>query len=145
MIAVDTNLLIYAHRRSVPEHRGARRAIERAATSDSGWGIALAALAEFWSVVTHPAANRPSTGAEASAYLAALFLDGGAELWVPGVGFGDRLLRQAAALDVHGPRVFDLQIALTAIEHGARELWTHDGDFVAVPGLKLHDPLVDRG
>lgn len=141
MIAVDSNVLIYGHRSGVPEHRRARRAIERAAASDAGWGIAWPALAEFWSVVTHPAASRPSTASEASAYLAALFTDGGAELWLPGVGFGERLLRQAVELDVRGPRIFDLQIALTALEHGARELWTHDCSFVTVPGLTVHDPL----
>jgi hypothetical protein len=40
MIAIDTNLLIYAHRGGVPEHREARAAIEQAANSGRGWGIA---------------------------------------------------------------------------------------------------------
>jgi toxin-antitoxin system PIN domain toxin len=141
VIAVDTNLLIYAHRASLPEHRSARRAIERAAASEFGWGIAFTTLAEFWSVVTHPAASRPSTVSEASAYLASLFRDGGAELWLPGPAFGERLLQHAVGLGVRGARVFDLQIALTALEHGAREMWTHDRGFLAVPGLRVHDPL----
>ena len=29
MIAIDTNLLVYANRSAAPEHAGARRAIER--------------------------------------------------------------------------------------------------------------------
>jgi hypothetical protein len=37
--------------------------------------------------------------------------------------------------------VFDVQIALTAFEGGATDLWTHDTRFVKVPGLRLHDPL----
>lgn len=50
----------------MPEHRAARRALERAAAVPAGWGFTLANLVEFWSVVTHPAASvRPSTGAEA--------------------------------------------------------------------------------
>lgn len=44
-----------------------------------------------------------------------------------------------------GPRIFDLQIALMAVEGGARELWTHDRDFVSVPGLRVHDPIRDTG
>jgi hypothetical protein len=141
VIAVDTNLLIYAHRRAAPEHLAARRAIQRAAASELGWGIALGCLTEFWSIVTHPAVGRPSTSAEAFAYLSALFRSGGAALWLPAAGFERRLLHQAVQLDVRGPRVFDLQIALTAIDNGAREIWTHDQGFLTVPGLTVHDPL----
>jgi predicted nucleic acid-binding protein len=47
VIAVDTNLLVYAHRSSLPEHRRARRALEQASRDPRGWGIALASVAEF--------------------------------------------------------------------------------------------------
>jgi toxin-antitoxin system PIN domain toxin len=140
MIALDTNLLVYAHRSATPEHKRARAAIERAAAS-SGWGIAAAVVAEFWSVVTHPAAGgRPSTAAEARGFLSAL-ADAGAEVWSPGAGFGLRLAQLAEDLDVGGNRVFDLQIALCAFESGARELWSHDTRFVTIPGLRLVQPL----
>jgi predicted nucleic acid-binding protein len=66
-------------------------------------------------------------------------------IWLPGPGFGDRLLQVASDLDVSGPRVFDLQIALTAFEGGATELWTHDAAFATVPGLRVADPLVPIG
>jgi len=142
LIAVDTNLLVYAHRTALPEHGAARQAIERAAGMPAGWGMSHASVAEFWSVVTHPAAaGRPSTGTEAAAYLSSLMREGGAQLWLPGPGFEERLLRLASDLDVRGPRIFDLQIALTAFEHGAREIWTHDRHFVPVPGLRVRDPL----
>jgi predicted nucleic acid-binding protein len=141
MIAIDTNLLVYAHRSAVPEHRAAQRAIERAAADGGGWGVALASLAEFWAVATHPAASfRPSSAREAGRYIDAL-IEGGAQIWTPGPGFGRRLLQVAAALDVKGPRVFDLQIALTVFESGATELWTADRSFATVPGLTLANPL----
>lgn len=141
MIAIDTNLLVYAHRARTPEHTTARRAIERAAADARGWGLASAVLPEFWSVVTHPKADgRPSTPAQASAFVQAL-VSAGAEIWVPGRGFGQRLLQVAADLKLSGPRVFDLQIALMAFEGGATELWSHDGAFISVPGLKVFDPL----
>ena len=142
MIALDTNLLVYAHRAGLPQHRAARRVLERAAGLSTGWGISHPSLAEFWAVVTHPAASgRPSTGAEASAFIRALVRDGGARLWLPGPGFGERLIQVAADLNIRGPRVFDLQIALTALDNGAHELWTHDRDFVSVPRLRVLDPL----
>lgn len=141
MIAVDTNLLVYAHRSSLPEHRSARAALERAGDDGRGWGITLATIAEFWSVVTHRAAARPSTSEEATAFLAALKKDGGMQVWTPGPGFDDRLLQLAVDLTVAGGRVFDLQIALTAFEHGASEIWTHDRGFATIPGLRVIDPL----
>jgi toxin-antitoxin system PIN domain toxin len=142
VIAVDTNLLVYAHRAALPEHRAARQAIERAVRAGTGWGISQPSLAEFWSVVTHPAATgRPSSGQEASSFLASLVRDGGAQIWLPGPGFWERLLQLAAHLEVQGSRIFDLQIGLTALEHGAHEIWTHDRRFVALPGLRVRDPL----
>jgi predicted nucleic acid-binding protein len=42
---------------------------------------------------------------------------------------------------IRGARIFDLQIALTAVEHGAREIWTHDQDVLSLPGLRVRDPL----
>jgi toxin-antitoxin system PIN domain toxin len=141
MIAIDTNLLVYAHRERTPQHRKARKAIEQASTSPRGWGMASAVLPEFWSVVTHPTSEgRPSTPGQASAFIRAL-TDAGALIWLPGPGFGERLLQTASALAVSGPRIFDLQIALSAFEGGATELWTHDAAFITVPGLRVRDPL----
>jgi len=142
MIAIDTNLLIYAHRAGAPEHGRARAAIESAAADPRGWGIALGALVEFWSVVTHASMPpRPSTPAEASAFMESLVSTGHAEIWVPGPGFGRRLMQAAAAHRVTGPRIFDLQIALTAFENGATELWTNDSHFQSVPGLPVRNPI----
>lgn len=141
MIAIDTNLLVYSHRARTPEHARAKAAVTRAAASGRGWGMAAGVLPEFWAVVTHPASEgRPSTPAQAVAFVRAL-TTAGAAIWVPGPGFGDRLLQLARDLDVSGPRVFDLQIALTAFEGGATEVWTHDAGFVSVPGLRVVDPL----
>ena len=141
MVAIDTNLLVYAHRSRTSEHARARKAIDRAAAGDAGWGIAGASLTEFWAIVTHPAAEgRSSTPSQAAAFVRAL-VKAGAQIWLPGPGFGDRLLQLATDLAVVGARVFDLQIALAAFEGGATDVWTHDAGFVKIPGLRLHDPL----
>ena len=142
MIAVDTNLLIYAHRAGASRHRAARQALERAANDDAGWGIVLASLAEFWSVTTHPASTgRPSTPADASAFLLSLVQSGGAQLWQPGPGFTDRLLALAVDRHIQGPRIFDLQIA----PDGGRERRAGDLDprpeLLSLPGLRVRDPF----
>ena len=141
MIAVDTNVLVYAHRAATPQHRAARAAIERARQSPDGWGVPAPVVAEFWSVVTHPTASgRPSTPEEALGFLTQLNA-AGAQAWPPGQGFGTRLAQLAADLRVSGNRVFDLQIAMCAFEGGATELWSHDRAFITVPGLRLVDPF----
>jgi predicted nucleic acid-binding protein len=141
MVVTDTNLLVYAHRELTREHAGARSALEAASRHPEGWGIAMASLLEFWSVVTHPAASgRPSTPAEARGFIDAL-VEAGARLLSPAPTAGQRILEAAERLGIVGPRVFDLQIAVTALDHGATELWSHDQGFVTLPGLRLVDPL----
>jgi uncharacterized protein len=142
VIAIDTNLLVYAHRSGVPEHRRSRRAIASAARSERGWGIALASVGEFWSIVTHPLVGRAARATErAAAFLRTLAAQADMLVWIPRPGFEARLVERACELDVRGTRVFDLQIALTALEYGVTEIWTHDAGFVRVPGILVRDPL----
>jgi len=142
VIALDTNILIYAHRAGAAEHRPARLAIEKLVATGKPWGFALATVGEFWSQVTHPRyPGGASRSQEAAGFLRALVSTGGACVLMPGEGFTERLLHWAGKLDVTGGRVFDLQIALTALDSGAKEVWSHDAAFVAVPGIRVHDPL----
>ena len=64
-----------------------------------------------------------------------------AVIFAPGASFGERLTRAAADLDATGLHVFDLQIAILALEAGANTLRTHDAAFVRLPGLRLADPF----
>jgi uncharacterized protein len=142
MIAIDTNLLIYAHRAGCPENRAARRALQKASSDSRGWGVALPSIAEFWSIVTNPnLLSGVSPSKHALGFLQALIVEGRAAVFLPREGFWERLARLAAGLNVQGSRIFDLQIGLTAFENGASEIWTHDARFTTLPGLPVHDPL----
>jgi len=91
--------------------------------------------------VTHPASSgRPSKAHQAESFLDNL-IAADAKILYPRTGAMARLLKLAVRLDVRGPRIFDLQIGLTCQEGGAREIWSHDRNFVAVPGLVVNDPL----
>jgi predicted nucleic acid-binding protein len=141
MIALDTNILVYAHRAGVPKHRAAQRSIEEVAASAGGWCIPFPCVAEFWAVVTHPASTgRPSRPREARQFLDNL-VSAGAKILYPRTGALDRLVELAVRLDVQGARIFDLQIGLICQDAGAREIWSHDGNFIAIPGLVVSDPL----
>ena len=142
MIVLDTNLLVYAHRSMVPEHARAQSAIESACNHQEGAGIATSSVAEFFSVVTHAkATGRPSAVEEATEFIALLESTGGIRICLPHAGFHRRLFLLARDLGVTGPRIFDLQIALTGLDNGATQIWTRDSSFVKVPGLDLVDPL----
>jgi len=108
MIAVDTNLLVYAHRSGLPEHRQAQRAVEKACGNPKGWAIPVFCAAEFWAVVTHPSSSpRPSQAKEARAFLAELCA-AGAKVLYPRDGFLERLARLASDLKIRGPWIFRL-------------------------------------
>lgn len=142
VIAIDTNLLVYAHRSGVPEHTAARKAIERAFGDPRGSGISLPCIAEFLSVVTHPsAAGGPSTPEHAEKFITSLMESANVAIWMPHSGFPARYLKWSTVLAVTGPRVFDLQIAIIASENGAQEIWTHDRNFLRFRGMRIHDPL----
>jgi len=141
MIAIDTNLLIFAHRSATPEHQAARVAIESALNAPGGCGVTMPSVAEFFSIVTHPnTIGSPSTPEAAGDFLESL-RDAGVEDLVAGPAFSARLILLAADLGVTGVRIFDLQIGLCALDGGATTVWTHDHSFVKIPGLAIHDPL----
>jgi predicted nucleic acid-binding protein len=99
--------------------------------------MTMPSVAEFFSVVTHPAARgKPSSPRAAADFLASL-REAGVEELVPGPGFAARLVQLAADMGAAGSRIFDLQIGLCAQDGGAIKLWTHDRIFVKIPGLVI--------
>ncbi|MGH8575557.1 MAG: PIN domain-containing protein [Gammaproteobacteria bacterium] len=71
MIAVDTNILIYAHREELAEHVSALAWLTRLAEDPLLWGLPVFCLGEFVRVVTHPRIFDPPTRLESA--LEALF------------------------------------------------------------------------
>lgn len=66
MIAVGTNILVYAHREELPQHRNARTRLAELAEGNAPWAIPVFCLGEFLGVVTHPRLfDPPHTIAEA--------------------------------------------------------------------------------
>jgi uncharacterized protein len=64
VIAVDTNLLVDAHRADSPFHERARSIIEALAGGAREWAIPWPCAHEFFAVVTHPRIYRTATPAE---------------------------------------------------------------------------------
>ena len=66
MIAIDTNIIVYAHRRDSVLHRNARATLDALASGAEKWAIPWPCFHEFYAVVTNSRAYAPpSTALEA--------------------------------------------------------------------------------
>jgi toxin-antitoxin system PIN domain toxin len=143
MIAVDTNLLVYAHRQDSPFHKPAAERLGELAESPAQWAIPWPCLHEFYSVVTHPRIyDPPSTPAQAIDQIEVWF--GSPSLILLTESELHWTVLRAMLLDgaVAGPMVNDGRIAALCAGHGVRELWTADRDFSRFPRLSVRNPLV---
>ena len=137
MIAVDTNILLYADREETPQHRAALRALRRLAEGHEAWAIPIQCVGEFLRVVSHDRVFQPPTPiGEALASIESLLASPSARVRVPG-GRYLRILREVIErAEVRGNLVFDAQIAAVCLEHGATTLLTEDRDFTRFQGIK---------
>ena len=67
MIAVDTNILVYAHRGDSPWHAAAAAAMRELAEGAAAWAVPWPCLHEFLAIVTHPRVYRPPTSLDGAA------------------------------------------------------------------------------
>lgn len=138
MIAVDTNVLVLAHRSETDEHEGALLKLSSLATGNEPWGIPVFCLGEFVRVVTHPKLfERPSTLDEAVGALEALLKSPTVRILSPGPRYPLLLSEALRAGDARGNLAFDAQIVAVCREQGATKLLTLDRDFARFGALDL--------
>jgi toxin-antitoxin system PIN domain toxin len=141
LIAVDTNVLVYAHREEMARHRDAQERLIDLAESPESWAVPVFCLGEFLRVVTHPRLlDPPSTLVEAFAFLDALAESPSLRILAPGPRFTAHLREVALAGDARGNLAFDAQIAALCAEHAVTRLLTLDRDFSRFPGIEI-EPL----
>ena len=142
MIALDTNLLIYAYRKELPDHSRAHRILSRLANGDEPWALPWPCVYEFLRVITHHRVFDPPTDLDkALADIESLLASPSLVM----LGEGPSHVRHLRSM-LHGGRatgnlVHDAHIAALVLEHGARELWTRDRDFARFPGIRARNPL----
>ncbi len=130
MIAVDTNVLVYADRSELPKHAVALRALRELAEGSDAWALPVFCIGEFVRVVTHPRLFDPPTPApEAVAAVDNLLESPSVRLLSPGRRYWSIFADLVRDGEVYGNLVFDAQIAAVCLEHGARTLLTDDRDF----------------
>ncbi len=143
MIAVDTNILVYAHREDSPWHEKALARLTTLANSDAPWAITWSSLHEFLAIVTHPKIYDPPTPlATALDALRAWQASPSLRLLGEGQGYFETLAKQATAGKIKGPKIHDARIASICLHHGVKKLWSADRDFTSFPDLACENPLI---
>jgi hypothetical protein len=143
VIAVDTNILIYAHRADAPFHESAVRCVATLAEGRAPWAIPWACLHEFLAVVTRPRVFQPPSSLDDALDQVSVWLGSPSlALLAEGGDYWSELQEVLRASRVVGSQVHDARIAAVCRSHGVHELWTADRDFGRCPGLVVRNPLV---
>ncbi len=145
MIAVDSNILVYAHRAEMAQSEAARRALAELAEGPDPWALPWPCVHEFLGVVSNPGIFRSPTPLEdAFRSIDSLLSHGNLLLLHEGEDHLQRLRRLVVPAGARGPMVHDGRIAAICLSHGITELWTADRDFSRFLELRVRDPLASR-
>jgi len=143
MIALDTNVLVYAHRRESQFHEQAKELVKTLAEGTPSWSIPWPCIYEFYSVVTNPRIwKTEATPPKIAAQQITAWTDAPSlQLLTETQDFLATVLPIMAQPRIRGPIVHDARIAALCLAHGIDELVTKDRDFQLFPRLKTRDPF----
>jgi toxin-antitoxin system PIN domain toxin len=143
MLAIDTNVLVYAHRREAAEHDAAAAQLKVLAEGTEPWAIPWPCLYEFFSVVTNLRLwkDLATTPAEALAQLSAWTSSPTVRLLHETEEFLPILESLLENPRVRGPVVHDARVAALCLAHGVEALLSRDRDFSLFPTLKVRNPF----
>lgn len=142
MIAVDTNILVYAHRQDSVWHSSARDVVTTLAEGTAPWAIPWPCIHEFLAIVTHPRIYAPPTPltralAQVDAWMESPSLCNIAE----DPNYWQSLRPIVLAGRVEGPQIHDARVAALCARWGISELWSADRDFSRFPDVRVVNPL----
>jgi len=144
MIAVDTNILVYAHREDSPHHARAARCVASLAMSSDAWAIPWPCIHEFFAIATHPRIYDPPTPSPRALDQVAAWLESPTlTLLSEARDHFDVLREMVQKSKISGPRVHDARVAALCRSHGVREILSADRDFTRFAGLRVRNPLVE--
>lgn len=143
MLAVDTNILVYAHRQGSPLHEPAYILMRTLATGRRPYALFWPSLYEFLRVVTHHRVfDPPSTTAQALAALEAFIEPPVVRVLSETDRHAVILGEVLSATPATGNLVHDAHLVALAIEHGVDEILTLDSDFRRFSQVASRNPLV---
>ena len=143
MIAVDTNILVYAHRADSLRHERAKDRLTALLEGNRACAIPWPCVHEFLAIATHARIYQPPSSLD-QALLALAAWTASPALTL--IGEDSQHLAVLGALlrtgEITGARVHDARIAAICLAHSVETLWTADRDFSYFPDLRTHNPLV---
>lgn len=143
MIAVDSNILVYAHREDSEWHAAAYAKLVELAEGRGAWAIPWPCIHEFLAVVTHPRIYAPPTPLATAIDQVEAWLESPSLVLLAESDAHWRTLREALVHGkIAGAQVHDARIAALCLQHGVKELWSADCDFGRFPDLAVVNPLV---
>ena len=137
MIAVDTNILIYANRAELPLHDIARTRLTELAEGPSPWGLPVVTAWGFLRIVTQPIFDPPTPIGQATAFVERLLSSPTVQVLSPGPRHWELLAAVLGDGQVRGGLVTDAVIVALCREHGIDTLLSNDRDFHRFSDIKL--------
>lgn len=143
MLAVDTNILVYAYRMEYVENDHAYEVVTSLAEGDRPWAIPWPCAFEFLNVVTNRKIWKEAATPMEQAWgqLRAWELSPSCRMIGETGSFMDVLEGLVNRPRITGPLVHDARIAAICIANGVDALLTRDRDFSLFPQLPTRDPL----
>jgi hypothetical protein len=143
MIAVDTNILVHAHREDSPFHEAAFRRVAELAEGTAVWSIPWPCIHEFLAIVTHPRIYAPPTPLDHALDQVDAWLESPTlTVLAESAAHWPTLRGLLVEGRVVGPQIHDARVVALCRQHGVRELSSADRDFSRFAGLGVANPLL---
>ncbi len=142
MIAFDTNILVYAHRKDSTFHDQAANCVRTHAEGAAVWAIPWPCVHEFLAVVTNPRIfQAPTPLADAIAQVEAWQQSPRLSFLSEEGGYWRVLADLLRSSRVQAAKIHDARVAALALYHGVSELLSADRDFSRMAPLVVRNPL----
>ncbi len=143
MLAVDTNVLVYAADADSPFNAPCRGWLEQRRSRPDAWFTTWPVLYEFLRVTTHPRVmRRPWSTSAAWQFVMALLASPGLAVLTPTERHAEVAAEVIAELPhLSGNLMHDAHTAILMREHGISRICTRDTDFNRFPFLEVIDPI----
>ena len=142
MIAIDTNILVYAHRQDSTFHRRAQICVRTLAEGEGAWASPWPCVHEFLAIVTNPRIFKTPTPVQAAlAQVESWQASPTLRVLTEEDGYWPVLAGLVRSNGIRGGKIHDARIAALALHHGARELLSADRDFSRMAPLAVRNPL----
>jgi uncharacterized protein len=141
MMLVDTNILVYAHRRDEARHAGYREWLLDLVNGPEPYAVSDHAIAGMVRIVTNRKIYSPPASIdEALAFATLIRNQPNAHVVSPGSRFWVIFSGLCHESDARGDLIPDAYLAALSIEYGC-EVVTADKDFRKFPGVRWRHPL----